>query len=66
VDKKVYISYVIQSDENHTHCSEVITVRKDGGNWLNFDTATHVVSWLDMKQKQSQNKELVLINFFEI
>lgn len=64
MDKKVYISYVIQSNENHTHCSETIIIKKDA-SWLKLDTSKLVIAWIADKQEKLKEEKVILINYFD-
>jgi len=65
--KKVYINFVIQTEDNHRHDFEIVEF-KEGKIALYSDyTSQQVIEWSKEKQKQlKQNEKLVIINYFQI
>ncbi len=64
---KVYVSFVIQYQDNHIHDYEIIDIAKDEIAIYADNTAKEVVKWSSGKQSLlALGEKLVILNFFTI
>ena len=64
---KTYISFVVQSPQNHIHFSEIVDLPKPAVAIYNDNTSQEVVKWSLKKQEQLKpDEKLVITNFFTI
>lgn len=64
---KVYISYVVQSKEAHSHYSEMLTVAPAQYAVYTDITSQKVVEWANAKQQTLLPGEaIVILNYFPI
>ncbi|MBI2968276.1 MAG: hypothetical protein HYY40_10760 [Bacteroidetes bacterium] len=68
--RKVYISYVIQGDNHHSHYSEIIEVNAPYYSFAfasDSTTANEIMKWKEQKEKTislSNRERLVVTNYF--
>jgi hypothetical protein len=62
---KVYISYVVQGENDHQHCSEIIDV--ESSFYVTRESVVmQIKNWLDQKQSElPADRKLILLNKFE-
>jgi hypothetical protein len=67
MSNKTYISFVVQSAENHTHQFEIVDLPEPGIAKYSDNTSQEVVKWAVNKQVQLKpNEKLVIINYFNV
>lgn len=64
---KLYISFVIQSDQNHIHDFEIVELAKPKFGIYADNSSQGVIKWMETKQTQlPQNEKIVVLNYFNI
>lgn len=63
----IYISFVIQSDQNHSHDFEIVNLPKPKFGIYGDNSSQEVIKWLSEKQSHlPSNEKIVLVNYFII
>lgn len=64
---QVYISYVVQGDEVHTHHSEIVEIPSPQISIYSDNVSKNVIEWVNAKQREMPDHEkIVIMNFFSI
>lgn len=64
---KVYISYVIQRGEQHTHESALVDFALPKYSFYLDNSSQQVVKWAETKKTELKNNErVVILNFFNV
>jgi len=66
-NQETYISYVIQSDNNHVHDFVITHLPRTQVAIYSDNTSQEVLKWSTEKQKSLMpNQKLVILNYFKI
>lgn len=64
---KLYISFVIQTDQIHIHDFVIVELPKPKFGIYADNSSQEVIKWMEGKQRQLvQNEKIVVLNFFAI
>lgn len=64
---KVYISYVIQRADQHTHESALVDFALPKYSFYLDNSSQQVMKWAETKQSELNNNEkVVILNFFNV
>ncbi|ODT52294.1 MAG: hypothetical protein ABS68_09295 [Niastella sp. SCN 39-18] len=64
---KTYISFVIQSGDQHVHAFEIADLKLPTFNFYADNTSQEVLEWAEQKQKTlNQDEKLIILNYFNI
>jgi hypothetical protein len=64
---QLYISYVIQRPEGHTHASDLVEFPMPKYSFYLDNSTQQVVQWAASQQAQlSEGEKIVILNFFNV
>ena len=64
---KTYISYVIQSENNHRHGFSIVDFASPKFNFYLDNESQQVVKWAEEKQKKLRtNEKIIVLHFFHV
>lgn len=64
---KTYISFVIQSGEQHIHDFEIADLELPKFNFYSDNTSQEVLKWANKKQEDlNPGEKLIILNYFNI
>lgn len=64
---KVFVSYVLQSANKHSHHSEVLEIKSPPYTYSPHVDGSNILDWVENKKKiLKEGEQLVVLNYFKL